>query len=84
MMLTKKNDVLAPLAGIFYVIHLLEIIGESKAHGAHVSEVDSKRWSLHWFLLLTAWCRLLLAFRGYPLSSTHPIEQASHDGAAPY
>ena len=35
-------------------------------------------------LLLTAWCKYLLACREGPLSSTHPVEKASNDGAAPY
>lgn len=35
---------------------------ESKAHGAHVPDCDMKNWSLWLFFLLTALCRLLLAY----------------------
>ena len=54
------------------------------AHGANVPACDSKSWSLRSFLLLTALCKYLFACREGPLSSTHPVEQARNDGAAPY
>ena len=37
--------------------------------GANVPACDSKSWSLRSFLLLTAWCKHLLACREGPLSS---------------
>ena len=54
------------------------------AHGANVPACDLKSWSLCSFLLLTTWCKYLLACREGPLSSTHPVELASNDRAAPY
>ena len=45
---------------------------------------ECSSWSLRSFLLLTASCKYLLACREGPLSSTHPVEQASNDRAAPY
>ena len=45
---------------------------------------DSKNWNLRSFLFLTAWCNYLLVCRDGPLSSKHPVEQASNDAAAPY